>query len=930
MTPIAALSGSRRAPCRASPAITRAGSAASSLAALAAVVLAASALLVGVTATVDAGTGAAAQRAVGSAIGGDGAVVVTAETASDSAEQDAAVRQILQQRVPTAQITRSERAGPIGAELDGVPTRVELLAGQELPIDGAQPQQGQVVPQTAATTLTVSGLTLPAAGIWAPRDPLDPRWAGHPASGRDGDAVGPLLVTEQDLRAIAQETTSEWVMTPGGAAIDRLARLTDLERDFAVSGAAGEVTVTGGLAETAAAAARARTAAAGLTAAALLLLVTVVVVGSSRLLALASRRREQGDTLLRARGASRGQLTGWSIGEVAAVAVPAGAIGALLGWGASAALVPGASWQPAGMLGVVALVGALIATAAGQPVPLTRRRSVNPVLVVVLLLAAAAVAVWQLGSAERELGVAGIAAVPLLVVALAGATTTAAAAATRRRRTLGRTARAPWLFVALRSLRSRAAWFTATGLVVVLASALCVAASMLPGAVSEAERSVVVDENGAEVRASFALGPIVAVGDEPLPVAAIPDAAAVLTTAVEVGSEDLTAVVLPAARAEALTGSAFAPTSERPGGLGAEAVAVGVRLTSLGADRPGTLSGTAWLASVDGALAAIDLGTVPVAAGRGALLSGELPSGFGDAELLAIDLRLEGAEAANIALDEVAGLDSAGAPTVIEQARLSRDAFSLSSQQPRARVIVDPTDAPLPVALSASAASLLGLAVGDELDVSRASGRTLAGAVAAIVPVVPGARGARSLAIDTADFARASLDAESSLPTPSEVWVATDDTASVARIVAENADADWTVRGAGSPFLSTGVAVWAVAASTAVLMAFVALAANGAVLRRLRAGDEAALAALGLTVRERRARRLVENGIVGALGIVAGAVIGLVASVLCVPAAAALAAGGSTRPGLSVDPPLLLGLSAALLLAVVGGVVAASRERGIR
>jgi hypothetical protein len=47
--------------------------------------------------------------------------------------------------------------------------------------------------------------------------------------------------------------------------------------------------------------------------------------------------------------------------------------------------------------------------------------------------------------------------------------------------------------------------------------------------------------------------------------------------------------------------------------------------------------------------------------------------------------------------------------------------------------------------------------------------------------------------------------------------------------------------------------------------------------------------------------------------------------VLCLPAAAALAVGGATRPAPSIDLPLLAGLVAALLIAVAGGVVAASR-----
>ncbi|SMH50437.1 hypothetical protein SAMN06295885_3541 [Rathayibacter oskolensis] len=910
----------------------------------------ASGLVIGVTGSVAATTDAAAREAVDGAIGLDGAVVITADTASDAAQQDAAVRELLADRFTSADITRSETAGPIA--VDGVASGVEFVADPGLPdaatlVDGAWPAAGQTAVQASAAqalglavgdTVTAEGADLEVSGTWQPTDPLAPRWAAVPAStsGRDGDTAGPLLVTADEL---AGPSTSRWVVVPGDQSLADVARAADraaLTDAFAVSGAAGAVTVSGGLAETAARAVRTSDAAAGLTAAALLLLLVVVIVGSSRLIVLGARRRASADELLRARGASRGQLIRWSMGEVVAVAAPAAVIGAVVGHLVSTVVTPQAGWSLEGVLGVVALVAALIVTAAVQPVPLTRprRRSAGALrgVGIALLLAAAAVAVWQLDSATGELGVAGIAAVPLLVLALALAATAGASAWVLRRTRLGRTTRAPWLFVALRSLRARATSFSATALVVVLASALCVAAAVLPAAVTTAERSVAVDENGAELRAGFALGPIVTVGDEPAPVAVIAEApevaaaAAVLTTDVEVGDDQLTAVVLPAARAEALTGIAFAPRSQRPSGIGGTAVGIGIGITSRGFG--GTLSGTAWLASADGALAAIDLGAAPV--GAEAVLTGALPAGFADAELLTIDLRLEGADSATVTLDEVSGLDAQGAATAeIAADRLSRDAFSLSSGQQRATIVVDGTDAPLPVALSASAAALLGLAVGDELDVSRTSGRDLPATVAAIVPVVPGAEGARSLAIDTADFARASLDSSSSLPTPSDVWVATDDPKAVARVVAANADSSWTVRGGGSPFVSAGVAVWGVAAAVAVLMALVALAANGALLRRLRAGDEAALAALGLTARERRARRLVENGIVAGASVIAGALVGAAASALCLPAASALAVGGATRPAplSAVDGPLLLGLLGALLVAVVGGVVAASHER---
>ncbi|WP_181134923.1 MULTISPECIES: hypothetical protein [unclassified Rathayibacter] len=936
------------------------------------------------TGSVAAATDQAAASAVREAIGAEGVVLLSAETArtagttdatgtttgtaatqptattqptTDTTRQDTAVRDLLRARLGDAAVVRTESA-PVAIEHDGVAIRAELLADAGLAdaarlVAGAWPAAGQTaVQRTAADALglapgdilaTPSG-PLEVSGTWEPLDVLDPRWAADPAaaSGRDGDAAGPFLVAEDALRAAASSTTSEWVVVPGGRSIADLARGADrasLAGAFAVSGEAGDVSVSGGLDATARRALRTSSAAEGLTAAALLLLLVVVVVGSSRLIVLGAGRRRDADALLRARGASRGQLVRWSSGEVLAVAGPAAVLGVLAGAGASAALVPGAVLQGSGLLGVAVLLGALVATAALQPVPLAgpRRRGTGAlgVLGTVLLLAAAGVAVGQLVAASGELGAAGIAAVPLLLVALSLAAVTAAAAGLRRRTGIGLGAPSAWLFAALRSLRVRASWFTATALVVALASALCVAAAALPATITASDRAVAADTVGAAASATFDLGPIVAVGDTPVPVAALARAtgraAAVVTEAVSVGDVDLASVVLPSASAAALTGSAFAPAAADTPGLGVDATGLGVRVTANGPVGPGVVAGSAWLASADGALAAIDLGTVPVSGSDDALLSGALPDGFADADLLAVDLRLDGADTATVEVGSVSGLDAQGASTGgIDATRLSRDAVSLTTQQQRARILVDGADDPLPVALTASAASALGLTVGDDLDLSRPSGRALQAVVASIVPVVPGAGGAPAVAIDTRDFARANLAASNSLPTPSRVWIATDDLRGTARVVATEASAPWTVRGGGSPFVSAGASVWTVAAVVAVLMALVALTAGGAVLRRLRAGDEAALAALGVGSRERRARRLVENGIVAATGIVVGAVVGAVASALCLPAVASLAVGGATRPAPAVDVPLLLALAAGLLLAVAAGVAAASHERGAR
>ena len=129
---------------------------------------------------------------------------------------------------------------------------------------------------------------------------------------------------------------------------------------------------------------------------------------------------------MRARGASRGQLMRWSAAETAVAVLPAAALGAVGGWGALAALgaLPeGGGIDAVGLIGAAALVLALLGTAAAQPVPLPplgRRALPGGALRVIglaVLVVAAAVAVWQLLSSPGELGSAGIAAVPLTLLA---------------------------------------------------------------------------------------------------------------------------------------------------------------------------------------------------------------------------------------------------------------------------------------------------------------------------------------------------------------------------------------------------------------------------------------------------------------------------------------------------------------------------------
>jgi predicted lysophospholipase L1 biosynthesis ABC-type transport system permease subunit len=238
----------------------------------------------------------------------------------------------------------------------------------------------------------------------------------------------------------------------------------------------------------------------------------------------------------------------------------------------------------------------------------------------------------------------------------------------------------------------------------------------------------------------------------------------------------------------------------------------------------------------------------------------------------------------------------------------------------------------VPVTLSAGAAAELGLGVGDDVGFTPASGRTLEATVQRVVPSVPGAGGSPGLALDLADFARASLKASSSLLAPATLWVATDDLHAVAGVTASVSDSPWSIvtrdQAGASAFLSTGTAAWLLVAGVAVLMAFVATAANGAVLRRARRSEETTLRALGFVDRQRRLRRLAESGVAVGAALAAGLVIGVLVAALCTPVMGASAVGGRTvdSPFSDVGVPLLAGLLGALLVVLAAATLLASAE----
>lgn len=314
------------------------------------------------------------------------------EGAAPAAEQDAAVRDALQQLVPLAGLEPavSIRSEPLET-VDGDP--VILLSDEGLRerttiVDGtwpADPQEvalqvlaaealglalGDVIALPAADDTAIS---LTVTALWEPLDARDSVWAGDPLvdRGTDGRALGPVVIdpalwASLDTRPIAQWTA---VLAPDRAtpaALDELASglpelAATIDADDRSRGTG--VVVDGGLAATVDAL---RRAAAGVTALLPAAVGIVVVAAGLTLIELqrllvAVRRDET--VLLRSRGASPRRLTAQAAGEAAVIALPAATLGGLVG--TALPLLLAASAPPSAAVVTAIIAGCALAVGVG-------------------------------------------------------------------------------------------------------------------------------------------------------------------------------------------------------------------------------------------------------------------------------------------------------------------------------------------------------------------------------------------------------------------------------------------------------------------------------------------------------------------------------------------------------------------------------------
>jgi len=587
--------------------------------------------------------------------------VDTALARDDPGAQDARVRDALADAVGEAPLSlvRAVRSEPVPASVGGAERSIvlgsqegldrlaELIAGDWATGDGevtlAEPAAA-ALGVGVGDPLVFSGEQHRVVGVWRARDAADPAWFGETlvASGRLGDAVGPVIVPDAELAGLEARPRVTWTLVPDASALtaDALPSLAPVEgrvraaTSGLASGTSYAVTVSGGLAATVARAEQAVAAARVLSATAVVLaLVTAGIVLALVARALGQVRAAEW-RLLEARGLSRGRGAALRFGEAAiavGLGVALGVVASVLIAAATDAAVPVAAVLAAAVAG---LAGVALVAAASRPAVAARRGiaetdSIVPALGVTALAAFVLVTASAVpASPVRYLGpslalVAGVLVLRLLLAPLMRLAERVAARGTGLLPVLP-----------LRQLGRRPRAVASAFLVVALGAGAVVVAGLAGGAVARDDDAQVRAAVGGDVRIRFS-------GVDRDPVSAGPYAALdgvegateVALVDAQAGSTSVGLVVAGGGFA-AVTGVAAPPAGEELRVRVAPALATRLGV-GVGDDIPLSVPG------IRSPLTAVvaQLGTVPGAGGGGMLvdrdaLGAQVPA---DAAALAVD-----------------------------------------------------------------------------------------------------------------------------------------------------------------------------------------------------------------------------------------------------------------------------------------------------
>ncbi|RLK49005.1 FtsX-like permease family protein [Microbacterium telephonicum] len=619
---------------------------------------------------------------------------------------------------------------------------------------------------------------------------------------------------------------------------------------------------------------------------------------------LLTAAREHETLTLRARGASRSQA--WGLDGAESLAV--GVVGALLGipLGALVAPLTGAtpltalaSWPIGiGTATALALILLLALRRAARASATARGARLTTGALVIVVLAAAALVIWQLpaarpGGADPVVAFAPavvLAAAAVLALAVVGAAAPVAALIAGRARgvvpalparqiarRIGTSAVAVLLVSLVAAQVAFAASYTATWRGAATASAALRSGSDLrvdlapqPARPRDLTAAAGVPGIDAAVPALVAQTEIGTIAAELVAPTTSPDAG-------PASVDEATASATPVPLGDGATGIGVAATLSDPSTAdGSAPIFPSVTLSALLLDGVGTPISV----TLDGAVAIVPDGTLTVTA------TAPLPEGDGPWSLLAIAAAAPTnylGRTVDIALTDV---------TAVGATALAVDgSTTIGGAHPDAALawsaVDDPDAGALPVAATVSTvlAQRLGLSVGDVFEFRyEGTGRRGAVVIAALVDDVPGAAGPLAFTTGLDSLLASQLQRDPTITPANSVW-ATGDPAAAPQLSAALGDRPVLTATPSTAAAVVGAMVpaWQIATAGAVLLALLAALAIVRTLAGARRAELGVLRALGLTAGTQARMRAAELSALFAAALVLGAGVGLLTAALVVP-----------------------------------------------
>ncbi|HTN58919.1 MAG TPA: hypothetical protein VL043_11680 [Protaetiibacter sp.] len=321
-----------------------------------------------------------------------GALRVETALADDTAAQEAEFDEAFASALGDAplDVVRAVRSAPLTVGFDGAERQLVLGSQQDLAdlatltagdwpaaddeVTLAEPA-ADALGVTVGDTLELPRGTRTIVGIWRALDTGDAAWFSETlvASGRLGDAVGPVIVAESDLAGLESRPRVTWTLVPREVDANTIGQLAPVEgrvraaTSGLASGTSYAVSLSGELSRTVARAEAAVASARVLSGTA----VVLALAASGIVLALVGRSlgqvRALEAALLTARGLSPSRAAVMALVEAAVVV----GVGTGLGVGVAALIAASAhaGLQPDAVLAAVAagLMGVVLLAVAGRP-----------------------------------------------------------------------------------------------------------------------------------------------------------------------------------------------------------------------------------------------------------------------------------------------------------------------------------------------------------------------------------------------------------------------------------------------------------------------------------------------------------------------------------------------------------------------------------